>query len=310
MMLTTLFFHQIVENARPEHQFLRSATTLQNFREMMITLKDRFHPLGIDEVVWAFKNGRTCPRNSVLLTFDDGFKNNLWAAEVLHELGMTATFSVITQTIDTQFQPWYITLANCITYRQQDRWSCSWGDVDFTKNIPRRRWLKATKDHLLSLRPSERADALEELATATGTSTKPLDDPDLAFFSSADLKKLLELGMTVGGHSQTHDNLARCSPAELQVEMVDSSDQLEQILGGVKVRYFCYPDGRFNDAVVEVAKKRFDAAFASSVHYSLSDLWRFPRRAADGCENILPIMSPLYPLKRLGVHSIKFLLGI
>ena len=57
----------------------------------------------------------------MLITFDDGFRNNLLAAEILHELGMNALFFVLTATIDTDFKPWYLRFAHILSTRRQER---------------------------------------------------------------------------------------------------------------------------------------------------------------------------------------------
>lgn len=304
MIPTVLFFHQVVRQPRPEHYALRSANTVDQFRSMMIVLKESYHPLSIDEFTWIHQHGRRWPKKAVLVTFDDGFKNNLWAAEVLRDLEMTATFFVLSGVVDTQFQPWYIRFSELMTSRQRDSWKCSWGAVDFSSDFSRRRWLKATKEHLLSLRPAPRDAALEELAEAVGAPSVDRCDPDLAFFSSDDLRQILSWGMTVGGHSRTHDNLGACNPEELQGEIIDSTDELE-LLTGNPIRYFCYPDGRYNTDALNLTRQRFDAAFTTASRYTAPDLWRYPRRSADGCRDVRRVLSPWYPLQRKVIDTAK-----
>jgi len=304
---TVLFFHQIVRQPRNEHFSLRSANVLDRFRELMNTVRSEYHPLGIDEFVWIHRNGRRWPKRAVLITFDDGFKNNLWAAEILRDLGMQATFFVVSGAVGTRFHPWYVRFGEIITHRQHDAWKCSWGAVDFQKEFSRRRWLKRTKEHLLSLRPNARDEALHELATAVGSPDSAISDPDLEFFSPADLRQIQEWGMTVGGHSRTHDNLAACDARELRSEVLQSADELERQTG-TPVRYFCYPDGRFNAAVVDLVRQRYDAAFTTEIRYTAPDLWRYPRRSADGCRDIRPVLSRWCPAKRQAIDTAKRIL--
>jgi peptidoglycan/xylan/chitin deacetylase (PgdA/CDA1 family) len=239
----------------------------------------------------------------VVITFDDGFKNNLWAAEVLKELDLPATFFVLSGVIGTQFKPWYIQFGELITHRTREAWQCSWGAVDFRQNLNRRQWLKRTKEHLLALRPPARAEALQEIAEQSGSIICQQIDPDLEFMNAGDLRRLAELGMTLGGHSKSHDNLAACSKEELQTEILDSSDELEA-LSGAKIRFFSYPDGRFNPMVLELARARFEAAFSTEVGYTARDLWQFPRRAADGAD-LASVLSRYYPARRVLIDRIK-----
>ncbi len=307
MIPRVLFFHHVVRRARPEHYLLCQATTLEQFRATMITVKERWHPLSMDEFVWIHRHGKPWPKNAVLITFDDGFKNNLWAAEVLRDLDLNATFFVISGVVGTRFKPWYVRFGELISKRKRESWSCTWGTVDFQNEFSRRRWLKQTKEHLLALRPAARDTALMQLAEAVGAEGHDQGDPDLEFVSAGDLRRLRQLGMTLGAHSRTHDDLTACGRPELQSEVVDSADELVQAAGG-PIRYFSYPDGRHNTETVEIVRARFDAAFTTEVRYSAPDLWRFPRRAADGGCDVQRILSPWFPARRKIIDLAKRIL--
>jgi hypothetical protein len=209
--------------------------------------------------------------------------------------------------VGTTFRPWYVRFSELLSHRTREAWECSWGAVDFRNAFSRRRWLKRTKEHLLRLRGAERDAALGELAEAVGASATDERDPDLAFFSPADLRQIQEWGMTVGGHSRTHDNLAACDARELQAEVVDSADELEQHTG-TPVRHFCYPDGRYNAQVLDLVRRRFDAAFTTQNRYTVPDVWRYPRRAGDGCGDIRTVLSPWFPIKRRVIDATKRIL--
>lgn len=307
MIPTVLYYHQVLRSPRPEHYSLQSALTLDVFRAAMTELREHWHPLSIDEFVWIWTNGRRWPPRAVLITFDDGYKNNLWAAEVLRELDLTATFFVVSGVVGTSFQPWYVRYAEALTSRRRDQWACSWGSVDFKNEISRRRWLKSTKDHLLALRPAQRDAALDEIRAAAESASRADVDPDQEFLSVDDLKRLQSLGMTIGGHSATHDDLAACNAQELRAEMIDSADQLSQWTAQ-PVRYFSYPDGRYHQGCVDLARQRFDAAFTIESRYSAPDLWRVPRRSGEDAGDVRTILSPWFPAKRKAVNAAKWLL--
>jgi peptidoglycan/xylan/chitin deacetylase (PgdA/CDA1 family) len=304
MIPVVLYYHQVVRQPRPDHYLLQSASTLEQFRRAMLVIKEQWRPLAVDEFAWTYRNGRRWPKRAVLVTFDDGFKNNLWAAEVLRELEINAVFFVISGVVGTRFQPWYVRFAELISRRRRDACACSWGAVDFRNEFSRRRWLKQTKEHLLASRPPAREESLQEIAEALGAAERDQQDPDLEFFGTEDVRRLVSLGMTVAAHSRTHDNLTACSPRERQDEIVDSAAELEQH-AGAPVRYFSYPDGRFDDGVVEMARGRFDAAFTTEMRYTAPDLWRYPRRAADGYGDVRVVLNPWFPAKRNAVDAVK-----
>jgi len=61
-------------------------------------------------------------------------------------------------------------------------------------------------------------------------------------------------GFEVGGHSHTHADLLKCSPAQLDKEIVYSKKLLEQWFD-CKINGFAYPYGAYNPQVEEAVKK-------------------------------------------------------
>jgi polysaccharide deacetylase len=203
--------------------------------------------------------------------------------------------------------PWYLRFAHVLSTRTRPSCVAPWGEVRFDDVLQRRRWLAAAKEHLLAAPPARRDEELQRLADdLAAPPIDPLDD-DYRFLSSAELRQMCELGMTVGGHSATHDNLTRCDDRELQAEMVDSADRLAQWIGG-PVHYLSYPDGRYDQRTLTLARRRYRMAFAASCHLAADDPWRYPRRAADDCQSVRSILSNWYPLKRRCIETAKWLL--
>jgi len=58
----------------------------------------------------------------------------------------------------------------------------------------------------------------------------------------------------IGGHAWHHVNLTHISPEEAETEIVDSKKRLEEIIGR-EVLSFCYPDGKFDDKVINLVKQ-------------------------------------------------------
>ncbi|MCC7303048.1 MAG: polysaccharide deacetylase family protein [Bacteroidia bacterium] len=74
---------------------------IQGFREQLSLYKDHFHLISPKEFEAAYSNKEKADHPSLLLTFDDGLKNNLHAAEALNTLGLKAWFFVLPAFIDT-----------------------------------------------------------------------------------------------------------------------------------------------------------------------------------------------------------------
>lgn len=301
-----LFFHQLVAEPRPGHYFFRHSPTFDDFRDFIIQLRAHYNPLGIDEFHHGWQNDRKWPRRSVVVTFDDGFKNNLRAARILHEHDIQGAFFVLSDVVDSQFMPWYIRFSHILSSRAKHGCNVAELPVNLLNSIQRRRWMYAFKERLLSVSASERNGLLHELSDQLAA--EPIDphSPDYAYFSSDDLRELHSMGMAVGSHSATHTNLARCNEKDLHYELVESREVLSAHIGD-SVAYVSYPDGRFNRSVLDLASKHYRLGFAASDHYAPNHAMRFPRRNARAD---LSILSRAYPLKKFCLTQVKKCLGM
>ena len=75
----------------------------EKFREQMKYLKDnKYTTLSVDEFYSYMQTGKLAPSKPIVITFDDGYKDNYTTAyPILKEFGLKATIFVITNTIDT-----------------------------------------------------------------------------------------------------------------------------------------------------------------------------------------------------------------
>lgn len=298
---TVVFFHQIVGRKTSEHTFFRNSPTFDQFRRFAIEAKKRYRIIGIEEFCAGWENGRRWPPRSVMITFDDGFKNNLRAARILNELGIEATFFVLSDVIDSPFMPWYLRFAHIVSTRSAQRGDLEGSSVDLTNLVERRRWMRASKERLLAVSQDQRAELLDQLSDQLGS--RPIDpkDPDYAYFSSEDLRELRRMGMAVGSHSATHTNLVTCDAVQLRREIVGSRKKLGEALGE-PVDFLSYPDGRFNNDVLDLTAKHYRFAFAASWRYPPDNRWRYPRRNTNGN---LTDLSRWYPTTRRIKEAVK-----
>ena len=68
-----------------------------------------------------------------------------------------------------------------------------------------------------------------------------------------EVRALVEAGWELGAHTITHPDLTTLSDQALTREVEGSKREIEQRFG-VKVRFFCYPSGRFDPRVVAAVR--------------------------------------------------------
>ena len=103
------------------------------------------------------------------------------------------------------------------------------------------------------------------------------------------------LGIQIGAHTVSHADLTRISAAGLHSEVFDSKAALEAVVGHA-VLDFCYPAGKFNDAVISAAQA---AGFLTAtttqpgVAHSAGDRFTWSRVRVSGGESLEELITDL-----------------
>jgi len=198
-----------------------------------------FNVLPAAEAVQRLQRG-DLPARALAITFDDGYADNATlAAPLLRSLGLSATFFVTTGVLDGG-RMWNDTVIEALRAAAPgtlDLSAIGLGVHEIGDAASRRalalRIIAAIKRDPAAVRG-------ERVARIADTVGAPL--PDDLMMSSAQVRSLIALGMSVGAHTVTHPILSRIDDAAARSEIERGRDDLEQITGG-RVELFAYPNG-------------------------------------------------------------------
>jgi len=243
------------------------SATPSDLEEQVRWIKQRYHISTLDEAI-AFVEGKTTLRKAgILLTFDDGYKDNYdYAFPILHKHRVEGTFFICTSYLGSSQLPWWDQIAFMIKTSRNSKVVLNYPepltlDLDDGKlqALNRLLCIYKTKHNL------DKDKFLREIARSTGTGDeRPCER---IFMNKAELKEMSDNGMAVGSHTHSHPLLSHLSP-ELQLEEVSLSKQmLEQDLG-IEIQSLAYPVGApdsFNEHTQE-ALRRAGYRIAFSFH--------------------------------------------
>jgi peptidoglycan/xylan/chitin deacetylase (PgdA/CDA1 family) len=194
--------------------------TLEDFDAQIGFLARNFDVVGPEDV-GPEPNGR-----HVLITFDDGYRDNYThALPILEAHGATATFFLTTGFLDRP----------CLSWWDEVAWMVRTSGGDGSE-IP------ALLDRAKALPGTQREAFLDRLATTTGAGRAPDGAADGQWMTWPMARRLLEAGMTVGGHTVSHPILARLAEDAQRAEVLVCRARLEAELG-IAMRWFSYPNG-------------------------------------------------------------------
>lgn len=219
-------------------------------------------PLALRDVASALAMGHV-PRRAVVLTFDDGYADNLHVAlPLLERYGMPATIFVTTGNYGGEF--WWDRLARMAAAIPGD--------------------LEATAARLERLDDDSREAALQELEQRHAPwGGKPLHRA----LTESELEQLASSPLIeIGAHTESHQVLTSLPPELQRDEIAGCRMKLEALLGR-PVLAFSYPHGALTPAVAErVAAAGYTVACCSRVDVAArgSSAFMLPRLWVTDCE--------------------------
>jgi peptidoglycan/xylan/chitin deacetylase (PgdA/CDA1 family) len=251
LWLTVLTYHRLAsrDDALPLDEGAKDADA-EGLSRHLSFVRRWFDAVGIDDLC-AFAAGKaSLPPNPILLTFDDGYRDNhdVVMPLLLHHR-LRATFFVATDYVERRKLYWWDRVSWMIHRSRRDvvhleypyRESLLLGDAD-AKRRAARRIQRIIKDHVgLDLRRF-----LDEVERATGSTLSAGDErrfADAVVMSWDHVRALHAAGMDVQSHTVTHRVLQTLMPIELERELGASRAVLEDVLGE-RIRAISYPVGR------------------------------------------------------------------
>ena len=244
--LTILNYHRVAD----EHEGLDAGVvdaTPAGFDAQMAMLRRYFSPVTIDDAI-RYAQGEPLPPNPVLVTFDDGYRDNLTvAAPILRAHDIRATFFVATNFVRERRLFWWDTLAYLATKSKRHELVLNFPVLArFPLGAHRaatiRKLLRIVKDtYDLDL------DAfIAEVARAASVEWTPAVERQLAddnLMTRSEVEQLAKQGMDIGSHTRSHRFLDTLPPDRLADELRGSRIELEEWIGA-PVRSVSYPVGK------------------------------------------------------------------
>ena len=295
------------------------AVTPERFAEHLEVISERWRPMSLREAVESLRAGKL-PSRAVVLTFDDGYADNLHGAKPLLERhGIPATVFVTTGYLGGEREFWWDELVRILLgserlpgslrLRIADRdfdWSLgtdaqyaqsarrrhrSWSVLVEEEPTARHTLLRSLHSVLRPLPTPQREPVLERLREWAGTPARAR--PTERALTDEEVSRLADGGLVeVGGHTVTHPVLSSCSPREQQREVTASRDRLRELLDR-PVSSFAYPFGAAGDysattvSIVRGGGFRCACSTTETPMTSAADPFELPRataRAWEGAE--------------------------
>jgi peptidoglycan/xylan/chitin deacetylase (PgdA/CDA1 family) len=238
-----LVYHRVND----EHDSFFPATPTGVFAKQMDYLASNFNVLSLEDAVERMRIN-DIPDSAVVITFDDGYKDNyLNAFPILKRLSISATIFLTTEIIGSEKVIWHDRVFSAFRETKSPYLK---GFVNTSRRVPLetiRDKLNAQRevlDFLRTLDDRERMiwidKLIEHLNVKDGGETQGI------MLTWEEITIMHQKGISVGSHTVTHPILSKLPIDRARVEISESKKIIEKKLD-TKIKAFAYPSGRRED---------------------------------------------------------------
>lgn len=254
------YHHLVTSEKKPYISNLYPFKDEKLFEKDLDYLLKYFHPVGIDEVVEYAKGNITLPKNSFLVTFDDGLKEvHSVIAPMLLRKGIPAVFFLVSSFIDNPVF-FYNFKTGILIEEARNR-------TDLRNIIVNKLSItSSTQDNITKVLKSihqNEQHLLDEIAEEAAIDFDSILKKERPFLTTMEAHQLAEQGFYLGGHSITHPHFEYLSPEEQIREVVFSTNEIAREFNQ-KYKLFAFPhsDKIVDQATItEILKSGIDLLF-------------------------------------------------
>lgn len=299
-----LFYHGVDNRVNPAVE--AEIFDINEFENQIEYLVKHYEIISIEDFEQRFINSSFTNRE-VVLTFDDGYANNLYIVDpILSKYKLPYTVFISTEHITTgQFFPTSVNriitkgaglnkveipsqnLSFSLTTEEEINNAVS-QISKLLKSLPIKEVRDITNDLIKNVSKVQWLELMEKYK-----SVRPMNWDEVLELSSKE-------GVTIGSHCMWHICChANQSEYDLKNQIEESKIQIEQKINK-QCKYFAYPNGDYTSYSNEIVKENYSMGFSTEkdmISENKNNISIIPRIGVAGNLNVFKILTNLYPKK-------------
>ena len=275
MILDIVMYHYVRPISKSRYPKIKGLE-LKSFQNQLDFFLKEKNLVGTDDVIDAVKKSKELPKDSVWLTFDDGYKDHLdYVVPILEQKGVDAAFFPVSDCYENRS----IMDVNKIHYilasvdndkslmthllsemevegLEKSDFHNLWNSTDKSSKYDDSEVVMFFKRLMQKNLPFElRQKILNRMfENLLGRSEKEVSEE--LYMTKDDLISLNNKGFHIGSHTASHMWLNNLTPVEQEKEITKSLDALRSIRKEVSNWIMCYPFGGYNDTTLSILEKK------------------------------------------------------
>lgn len=235
------------------------------FERQIRYLKTNYKILSLTEFIEFRNNGKKYPPNSILITLDDGYRDNyINAYPILKKYKVPASIFLTVKPIETKIPLFFDLLRFAIL--KTPRLILDISDLGLKKYILEKEnkyslfiTIKEIINYSKSLNEDSKEILIKIIYTRLGLDINDIDNMQ-GYLSWDQIKEMADNSIEFGSHTMTHPQLSSLSLEKCKEELSESKKIIEARIGR-KVRTIAYPFGGRKDYNEMVEKVALEAGY-------------------------------------------------
>ena len=259
-VLTVLCYHRVEDPFRSDFNLFRpnvSATPLE-FARQLDYVRRHYSVITCEHLLGWLRGEKDLPRHPLVITFDDGYSDNLaFAYPLLKERNLPAIIFLTTGFIGSDLPFYWDYVAYLFSHTQQisARLPIT-GEATWTTAAEREKVMMSWVDCVKKLPEAERRQAVSEIAAVLDVRVPEGVFSNL-YLNWEQIRMMGQNNIEFGAHTVNHPILTRISRDGVQEEVNKSKQHIENEIQR-PISTFAYPNGQrsdFSDEVISIVRE-------------------------------------------------------
>jgi len=283
--VTILVYHRVLDLDDDHFPYYEKNVSCSPtmFERQMVYLKKRCNILSLEQYVYARQSGSSLPPSSVIVTFDDGYRDIYTNAyPILRKHNVPAVLFVTTNFIEGRKLYWWDAIAKDIKETAVTSVDLQEvGTFELGTSTWRKKAIEEIADKLTLMDEEKRKRVIDELIQKLKVK-KHDEDISTAYVTWEHLCEMSKNNVEIGAHTLSHPNLTQLDDKTLSQELRECKQQIEHELN-TSVTSFAYPyghEGHFDPRVICALKEAGFMCACTTIYGSANrkdDLYQLKR---------------------------------
>jgi peptidoglycan/xylan/chitin deacetylase (PgdA/CDA1 family) len=274
-----LVYHRIVESYYNNYLYKGPSVhhDLKDFRREMAFISKWFRIISLNELADHLKNRNRFTAPTIILTFDDGYRDNYTLAyPILKKYNLPATIYLISGLIETNKRTWpdEIEYALLNTKVNMFVFPSLFGEevIDISSLERRRKVNIRMAEALKEIANSKKMVLIDELFHKLKVERIFDDNDERRMLNWEEIKEMSKNNISFAAHTVSHPILTQISPEEARWEIKSSKTAIEEKTE-LKIKHFGFSNGMKSDFSEELKEFCIDIGFEtiSTAEYGFID---------------------------------------